>query len=325
MSSGRGRGIVRRNGQFSPIPLLSSLSQTHREESSSQNQASPNQTTTSVSSRAGVGRESMRSNARLPLETQQSDTIAKQIYVYVNHFKLLNFQYPLQAIYQYRVDITNNYDMEISFTKKRAIHACWIKSLPRSMQNNLAFDNDNLIISFKKLPDIDGNGVTYKISVPNHYGRQESFNLTIKLIKSNQGQIDLRQLDISSLKQILTTVLHEAASKNAHAIRNRSFYMIPTKENAFDLGDGKAGWRGFYSALVLSASEYKLALNLDVSYTVFMKEQPFLKFLYELISKHSIEDTEELEKQICMLQNTLSTDQRSIDYISEQIRGIRFI
>ncbi|CAF0748512.1 unnamed protein product [Didymodactylos carnosus] len=341
----RGRGICRKE-QSPPSPTLSSLSESNLEKSPNQSQASCDQRTTMqsfVSDRVGVGRGKTRSNAssvwrvstlssadflskhdRCHLrETQQCGKIGERIRVLVNYFKLLNVQHLLDTVYQYHVDISSNHDVELSFTRKRAIYSSWIKTLPSAMHNSLAFDNDSIVISSEKLPDIDQKGVKYPIPALNRWGKQELFNFIIKLIESNQGRIDLKDLEIDRLIQILTIVLHEAISKNAYTIQRRSFYTISTKENTFNLGLGKVGWRGFYSAVVLSANEPKLALNLDVNHTIFTKKQTFLKFLHELIWKHSIDNNKELDKKMCELCDTLSRDKNRIDYINEQIKGMK--
>jgi hypothetical protein len=116
---------------------------------------------------------------------------------------------------------------------------------------------------------------------------------------------DINSKDIHSIKQVLSLALHENCSSRADFIYNRSFFSQPASENAhdcWDLGLGKALWRGFYSCLVFSKGHHQLLMNLDgkykilyykfiflyymiltVSHAIFMKKQPFINFLCEVM------------------------------------------
>lgn len=71
--------------------------------------------------------------------------------------------------------------------------------------------------------------------------------------------------NISNIKQILSIALHEHCSSQATSIYNRSFFAPTLKEQygEWDLGLGKALWRGFYSCLVFSKGRHQLLMNLD--------------------------------------------------------------
>ncbi|CAF4212234.1 unnamed protein product, partial [Rotaria sordida] len=93
--------------------------------------------------------------------------------------------------------------------------------------------------------------------------------------------------DLQDIKQILSIALHEHCSSHAAFICNRSFFA-PTKDGehgVWDLGLGKALWCGFYSCLVFAKGTHQLLMNLDVKHTVFLKKQPFLDFLCEIMSQ----------------------------------------
>jgi hypothetical protein len=71
--------------------------------------------------------------------------------------------------------------------------------------------------------------------------------------------------DLQDIKQVLSIALHEHCSSHAEFIYNRSFFTPPIEgqHGAWDLGLGKAMWRGFYSCLVFSKGTHQLLMNLD--------------------------------------------------------------
>jgi len=77
------------------------------------------------------------------------------------------------------------------------------------------------------------------------------------------SNIDIEQLQ--DIKQVLSIALHEHCSSHADFIYNRTFYLLDSENTrgAFDLGVGKAMWRGFYSCLVFSKGRQELLMNLD--------------------------------------------------------------
>ena len=108
--------------------------------------------------------------------------------------------------------------------------------------------------------------------------------------------------ELQAVKQALSIALHEQYSADATFIYNRCFFTAARDyaRGTWDLGDGKALWRGFYSCLVFAKDKYQLMMNLDgeqanrqcavshllfisVKYSVFMKKQPFLDFVGEVM------------------------------------------
>jgi hypothetical protein len=71
--------------------------------------------------------------------------------------------------------------------------------------------------------------------------------------------------DLQNLKQVLSIALHEHCLSHAAFIYNRSFFSpLPEGQHGeWDLGLGKAMWRGFYSCLVFSKGTHQLLMNLD--------------------------------------------------------------
>ncbi|CAF3586663.1 unnamed protein product [Rotaria sp. Silwood1] len=116
---------------------------------------------------------------------------------------------------------------------------------------------------------------------PNRFNRQEEYQISITRVGNPIDLSLLRSLDefyntkndsninvndIKVLQQMLSIVLHENCSSNAAYIYNRSFFAQPILENKhgyWDLGLGKALWRGFYSCLVFTNGTNRLLMNLD--------------------------------------------------------------
>jgi len=74
--------------------------------------------------------------------------------------------------------------------------------------------------------------------------------------------------DLQNIKQVLSIALHEHCSSHAEFFYGRSFYSpsIGGQHGDWDLGEGKAMWRGFYSCLVFGKGKYQLLMNLDGMY-----------------------------------------------------------
>ena len=84
--------------------------------------------------------------------------------------------------------------------------------------------------------------------------------------QNNQTSERLEKLE--DVRQVLSIALHERCSSRAAFVHDRSFYS-PTFDGRYgewDLGSGKALWRGFYSCLVFGKGRYQLLMNLDGSY-----------------------------------------------------------
>jgi hypothetical protein len=122
---------------------------------------------------------------------------------------------------------------------------------------------------------------------PNRANRYVEYQVSIKLVGN---PIDLRSLcsfegmyesksntniesdDLQHIKQVLSIALHEHCSSQADYIYNRTFFTQPVLQNRYshwDLGLGKAAWRGFYSCLVFTKGRHQLLMNLDGKYQLY--------------------------------------------------------
>lgn len=124
-------------------------------------------------------------------------------------------------------------------------------------------------------------GIIEHVTGPNRAHRQEEYDISIKQVGNPLDLSLLRSLkelsemksddnikfnDLQSVKQMLSVVLHEHCSSQADFIFNRSYFSQPVVEDRFgnwDLGLGKAVWRGFYSCLMFSKGTHQLFMNLD--------------------------------------------------------------
>jgi hypothetical protein len=124
-------------------------------------------------------------------------------------------------------------------------------------------------------------GIIEHVTGPNRAHRQEEYDISIKQVGNPLNLSLLRSLkelsetksddnikfnDLQSVKQMLSVVLHEHCSSQADFIFNRSYFSQPAVEDRFgnwDLGLGKAIWRGFYSCLMFSKGTHQLLMNLD--------------------------------------------------------------
>lgn len=102
-------------------------------------------------------------------------------------------------------------------------------------------------------------------------GNPTNLNL-LKLLRNYSTCKNTSDDDKNNLRyihQMLSLVLHEHCSSNTDFICNRTYFRQPTLENGYghwDLGMGKAAWRGFYSCLVFANGTHQLLMNLDGKY-----------------------------------------------------------
>jgi hypothetical protein len=91
-------------------------------------------------------------------------------------------------------------------------------------------------------------------------------NLNQLFDMANQSNDKLEELQ--NIKQVLSIALHEHCSSHAAFTYTRSFYTptIEGQHGEWDLGYGKAMWRGFYSCLVFARGKHQLLMNLDGKY-----------------------------------------------------------
>jgi hypothetical protein len=123
--------------------------------------------------------------------------------------------------------------------------------------------------------------MTVKVMGPNRNNRQVEHKISVKQVGDPVDLSLLRSLkqiyetksddnvnleDLQSIQQTLSVVLHEHCSSRAEFIFGRSFFSQPVSDDRYgnwDLGLGKALWRGFYSCLIFSKGRHQLLMNLD--------------------------------------------------------------
>lgn len=118
---------------------------------------------------------------------------------------------------------------------------------------------------------------------PNRSNRQEAHTVLVERVGTpvdltllqnlnqlfdTRNETNQRLEDLQNIKQVLSIALHEYCSSHASSIYNRSFYApaIEGQYGDWDLGSGKAMWRGFYSCLVFAKGRHQLLMNLDGKY-----------------------------------------------------------
>ena len=71
--------------------------------------------------------------------------------------------------------------------------------------------------------------------------------------------------NLEDIKQVLSIALHEHCSSHAAFVYTRSFFSTAAdgRHGEWDLGNGKAMWRGFYSCLVFGKGRHQLLMNID--------------------------------------------------------------
>ena len=125
----------------------------------------------------------------------------------------------------------------------------------------------------------------------NSFNRMENFKFIIKRVKNPVDFSLLRSSDaflkvnsdISRIKKVLSIVLHERCSSHADFIYNRSFYSQPTLENKYhhwNLGMGKALYRGFYSCPIFTNGTHKLLINLDGESLLLIRHWTWLNIIF---------------------------------------------
>jgi hypothetical protein len=74
--------------------------------------------------------------------------------------------------------------------------------------------------------------------------------------------------ELQSIKQVLSIALHEHCLSHVEFVYTRSFFTpaMEKQNGEWDLGLGKAMWRGFYSCLVFAKGTHQLLINLDGKY-----------------------------------------------------------
>lgn len=99
----------------------------------------------------------------------------------------------------------------------------------------------------------------------------------LKDIFQTQTDDNIRVTDLPRAQQMLSIVLHENCSSQAEFIFKRSFFSRSLASDIYgswDLGLGKAAWRGFYSCLVFANGVHQLLMNLD-------SKNQLKEFIYE--------------------------------------------
>ncbi|CAF0732947.1 unnamed protein product [Adineta steineri] len=248
-------------------------------------------------------KEQFHSNYR-PEKPHRLGDLGEQIRVIANYFPILKFPHK-GLVYKYQIQIRNKNNLEIHRDRRRLLYNIWLKTYfqkyPQIDKHKIVFDNQSRLLTFDEpLPDIFEDGVSEIVSGPNRSNKQEQHTVIVQRVGrpvdlSLLGNLDelfhpeaLSNDNIQDLKEVrnvLSIVLHEHCSSHAAFIYDRSFFSptIAGQHGEWDLGSGKALWRGFYSCLVFAKGTHHLLMNLDVKHTVFMKKQPFIEFLCEIM------------------------------------------
>ncbi|CAF3977665.1 unnamed protein product [Adineta steineri] len=243
-----------------------------------------------------------------PLKPVELGTLGQQIKLWVNYFSVVQFPHK-GLVYQYHFIAENKRKTCIPRIQRRALYNSWLHSFyekhPQINLCKIVFDNQKIIITYEEpLPNIDEFGITEPIMGINRANRYEEYKISVKRVGN---AIDLASLasfkeihepntennlnidDLQNIRQVLSIALHEHCSSTADYIYNRTFFRLPSSQNTlgnWDIGSGKATWRGFYSCLVFTNGSQRLFMNLDVSHGIFQKKQSFLDFLCEVM-RHS--------------------------------------
>ncbi|CAF2600413.1 unnamed protein product [Rotaria sp. Silwood2] len=245
-----------------------------------------------------------KSNDR-PTKPNELGKIGNHIKVMVNYFPIVEFPHS-GLVYQYDIQIKSKNSFKVLREHRRVLYQCWLNEYCKTYRQlnkyKIVFDNHHIIFTIDQpFPNIDETEITEKIMAPNRFNRQEEYQISIKRVGNaidlsllhflnefydTENNSNVNVNDIRIIQQVLSIVLHENCSSNAAYIYNRSFFAQPIlkdKHGYWDLGLGKALWRGFYSCLVFANGTHRLLMNLDMSHTIFMKEQSFIDFLCEVM------------------------------------------
>ncbi|CAM4856969.1 unnamed protein product [Rotaria socialis] len=244
-----------------------------------------------------------QSNTR-PVKPDELGTIGQPIQVIANYFPIL--QYPRRGlVYRYHIQIHDWKNLEIHRDRRRLVYNLWLQQYcgkyTKIDRHKIVFDNLSTILTFNQpLFDIDGTATVQEITAPNRSNRLVTHKVIVRRagepidlalihnfdeILHTENRLNNTPQDLDNIKQILSIALHENCSSHATAIYDRLFFAqtTPEQHGEWDLGLGKALWRGFYSCLVFSKGAHQLLMNLDINHGVFMKKQPFLEFLCEIM------------------------------------------
>ncbi|CAF1296812.1 unnamed protein product [Adineta steineri] len=248
-------------------------------------------------------KEQFHSNDR-PTKPNELGDLGEQIRVIANYFPILKFPHK-GLVYKYQIQIRNKKDLEIHRDRRRLLYNIWLKAFsqkyPQIDKHKIVFDNQSRLLTYDDpLPDIFEDSVIEIISGPNRSNKEEQHTVIVQRVGR---PVDLSLLgnldelfhpeslsndniqDLEEVRNVLSIALHEHCSSHAAFVYHRSFFSstIAEKYGEWDLGLGKALWRGFYSCLVFAKGTHHLLMNLDVKHTVFMKKQPFIEFLCEIM------------------------------------------
>jgi len=143
----------------------------------------------------------------------------------------------------------------------------------------MIFDNYNLGCVLQEImekimaPNRSNRLVEYQVSIK-QAGNPINLSLlrSVKEIYGTDSDHNIHINDLHYIRQMLSIVLHEHCSSQADYIYNRTFFTQPVLQNKYshwDLGLGKAAWRGFYSCLVFANGSHQLLMNLDCKYQLY--------------------------------------------------------
>ncbi|CAF4203077.1 unnamed protein product, partial [Adineta steineri] len=249
-------------------------------------------------------KEQFHSNYR-PKKPHQLGDLGEQIRVIANYFPILKFPHK-GLVYKYQIQIRNKKDLEIHRDRRRLLYNIWLKAFsekyPQIDKHKIVFDNQSRLLTYDDpLPDIFEDSVKESISGPNRSNKEEQHTVIVQRVGRPVDLSLLGNLDelfhpeslsndniqeLEEVRNVLSIALHEHCSSHAAFVYDRSFFSptIAGQHGEWELGLGKALWRGFYSCLVFAKGTHHLLMNLDVKHTVFMKKQPFIEFLCEIMS-----------------------------------------
>ncbi|CAF1080758.1 unnamed protein product [Adineta steineri] len=219
-----------------------------------------------------------------PKKPHHLGDLGEQIRVIANYFPILKFPHK-GLVYKYQIQIRNKKDLEIHRDRRRLLYNIWLKGYcqkyPQINKHKIVFDNQSRLFTYDDpLPDIFEDGVIDIVSGPNRSNKEEQHTVIVQRVGR---PVDLSLLanlnelfqpealsndnmqDLEEVKNVLSIALHEHCSSHAAFVYHRSFFSptIAGQHGEWDLGLGKALWRGFYSCLVFAKGTHHLLMNLD--------------------------------------------------------------
>ncbi|CAF0788505.1 unnamed protein product [Adineta ricciae] len=311
-SKGRGRGR-KRPEQYEPpppsIPVLNSTvcSSVEAKANCVPTEMMTNQVMDGPEAKTSVSSDVMpvqRSLSRLA-KSDELGTLGRKIEILVNYFPVL--QFPQEGVvYRYTIEIRNKRCQIIRRNLRQILYQAWLKKFrdrhPEINSNRIIFDNQTTIFTYNQpLPNITNTETITILSAPNSAGRYEDYQCSIKqagrptdldLLKSlkqfyvSNDTLEDTKNQLKYIQQIFSLVIHAYSSGDSGFIYNRTYFKEPTLSNGqhhWDLGLGKAVWRGFYSCLVFANGTHQLLMNLDVNHGIFQRRQKFLDFVCEVM------------------------------------------